>query len=222
MQAVSATTRHELLSKSLARVIEGGGLQTTLTVNQLIERTEGRGIYLALIVFSLPFIAWVSVPGMSTVLGPIIGLLALGMARGQPPRLPARLGDRKLSPKLKRIILSGGMKFCRLLEKGVRPRRTTWMSWRIARVSHALLIVFMAVLLALPLPSPPFLGSNAFPSYAIILLAVSMMEEDGLMIWFGYVASLAATAYFVIFGGLVVTQLAKWFHAFLHLLETTQ
>jgi len=57
------------------------------------------------------------------------------------------------------------------------PRRTAWMSWRIARLGHALLIVFMAFLLTLPLPSPPFLGSNALPSYGIILLAVSMMEE---------------------------------------------
>ena len=96
------------------------------------------------------------------------------------------------------------------------------MTWRIARLGHALVIVLMAFLLALPLPSPPFLGSNALPSYAIILLALSMMEEDGVMIWIGYLASLVATAYFLWLGGLIVKHLADWLHAAWHLLGRTQ
>ena len=213
---------HEPLSQNLGRILERGGAARPLTANQLIERTEGRGFYFLFIILSLPFVAWISLPGMSTLLGPMIALLAFRLALGKTPRLPAKLGDRELSPKLKMAILSGGLKFCRFVEKGVRPRRTTWMTWGIARLAHALLVVFMALLLALPLPSPPFFGSNALPSYAIILLALSMMEEDGVMIWFGYLASLVATAYFVFMGGLIATHLAKWFQALLRLLETTQ
>jgi hypothetical protein len=218
----SAKAMHEPLSKELARILQGNGGTTILTANQLIERTGGRGLYFVLIILSLPFVAWVSVPGMSTVLGPIIGLLGLRLALGKSPRLPARLGDRELPPKLKKIMLGGGLKFCRFLEKGVRPRRTAWMTWRAVRVAHALLIVAMAVLLALPLPSPPFLGSNALPSYAIILLAVSMMEEDGVMIWFAYAAALVAAAYFALWGGLIATQLSRWLDALLRLLEVAQ
>jgi len=213
---------HEPLSQSLARILERGGATSALTANQLIARTGGRGFYFLFIILSLPFVAWISLPGMSTILGPMIALLALRLALDKEPRLPASLGDRQLPPKLKQNLLSGGLKFCRFLEKGVRPRRTTWMTWRIARLLHALLVVFMALLLALPLPSPPFLGSNALPSYAIILLAISMMEEDGVMIWFGYLASLVATAYFALLGGLIAKQLAHWFQDFLRLLETAQ
>jgi len=213
---------HEPLSQSLARILEGGAAHRALTANQLIARTEGRGFYFLFIILSLPFVAWISLPGMSTILGPMIALLALRLALGKEPRLPAGLGDRVLPPKLKQNILSGGLKFCHFLEKGVRPRRTTWMTWRIARFLHALLVIFMALLLALPLPSPPFLGSNALPSYAIILLAISMMEEDGVMIWFGYLASLVATAYFALLGGLIATQLTHWFQDLLRLLETAQ
>ena len=214
MQSATSTLVHEPFSRSLGRLLERDSGH--LTANRVIEGTDGRGLYLVLIVFSLPFIAWVSVPGMSTVLGAMIGILALRLALGKRPRLPKFLGDRVLPPKLKSVILIGGMKFCRWLEKIVRPRRTTWMGWRIARLGHALLIAFMAFLLALPLPSPPFLGSNALPSYGIILLAVSMMEEDGVMIWIGYLASLAATAYFIIFGALIVKHLGGWLHAILH------
>ena len=211
---------HEPLSRSLGRVLEHD--HGRLTANRVIAGTEGRGLYLVMILFSLPFVAWVSVPGMSTVLGPMTGLLALRLALGKPPRLPKSLGDRVLPPTLKNVILAGGMKFCRLLEKVVRPRRTQWMNWPLARVGNALLIVFMSFLLALPLPSPPFLGSNALPSYGIILLAVSMMEEDGVMIWFGYLASLAATAYFIFFGALIVNHLGGWLRAGVHWLGMAQ
>jgi hypothetical protein len=213
---------HEPLSQSLERILEGGGANRALTANQLIERTEGRGFYLLFVILSLPFVAWISLPGMSTILGAMIALLAFRLARGEAPRLPAKLGDRELSPKLKKTILSGGLGFCRFIEKGVRPRGTTWMSWRIARLLHALLVMFMALLLALPLPSPPFLGSNTLPSYAIILLALSMMEEDGVMIWFGYLVALVSAAYFVVLGGLVATYLADWFQTLLRFLETAR
>ena len=222
MQPVETTTVHEPLSQSLARILSGGGVPASFTANQLIERTGGRGLYLVFILLSLPFVAWVSVPGMSTVLGPIIGLLALRLALGKAPRLPAKLGDREFPPKIHKAIQGGGLKFLRFLEKGVRPRRTTWMTWPIARLANALLVVFMAFLLALPLPSPPFLGSNALPSYAIILLALSMMEEDGVMIWAGYVASVVAGGYFVLLGGLIVKHLTSWFDLLLRLLERTQ
>ena len=96
------------------------------------------------------------------------------------------------------------------------------MTWRIARLGHALLVAFLAFLLALPLPSPPFLGSNALPCYGIILMAVSMMEEDGVMIWFGYLASIIATLYFAIFGALIVKHLGGWLHTILHWLGISQ
>ena len=220
MPPIPSAPIHEPLSIGLARMLEGD--TRPLTANRLLEGTEGRGLYLVLVLLSLPFVAWVSIPGMSTVLGPMIGILALRLALGKVPRLPSKLGDRQLPPKLRAVILTGGLKFCRLIEKVARPRRTNWMTWRIARLGHALLVAFMAFLLALPLPSPPFLGSNALPCYGIILMAVSMMEEDGVMIWFGYFASLIATLYFVIFGALIVKHLGSWMHTVLHWLGMSQ
>lgn len=222
MPPAETTPVHEPLSQSVARVVAGDAASESLTANQLIERTQGRGFYLVFVLLSLPFVAWVSVPGMSTVFGPTIGFLALRLAFGKTPHLPARFGDRELPPKVRRAILGGGLRFLRFLEKGVRPRRTVWMTWPIARMGNALVIVFMAFLLALPLPSPPFFGSNAVPSYAIILLALSMMEEDGVMIWVSYVASVMACGYFVLLGGLIAKHLASWLDLLLRLLERTQ
>ena len=213
---------HEPLSRSLSRILAVHGEAPTLTVNQVLERTQGRGIYFAFIVLSLPFVFWVSLPGMSVVLGLIIAMLSLRVAFASEPRLPSMLGDRRLPPKVRKIIVGGGSKFCRLLESISRPRRTRWMTWRCVHMVHALLITVMALLLALPLPPFPFIASNALPSYAIVLIAVAMMEEDGAMIWLGYVASLGNLAYFIILGNLAVTHLAAWVHTLQSLLSPSR
>jgi len=45
-------------------------------------------------------------------------------------------------------------------------------------------MTLQAFLLALPFPPlPPF--TNSLPCYALILIAASMMEEDGILIWIG-------------------------------------
>ncbi len=201
---------HEPLSLRLAQVLEMNSSAGALTLNRLLEQTEERGLLLIIILLCLPFVLPVSVPGMSTPFGLAIGLLALRLGRREPPHLPPRLGNRALPPKVKRIVLGGGMKFLRFIEKGIKPRHTNWMKWNLALLGNSALLMLMAFLLALPLPPvPPF--TNALPSYAIILIAASMMEEDGVMIWAGYAVAVFTVAYFGFWAGLIATHFVQWF-----------
>jgi hypothetical protein len=211
--------QHRPLSEELACVL-GDPAAGELTFNQLLRETEGRGLYLVMILLGLPFVAWFSPPGLSTILGTMVVILTVRLALGKPPRLPARLGDRPMPPGLRKVLQGGGVRFLRFLEKGVRPRRTVWLTWRWAQIGNALLVALMGFLLALPLPSPPFYGTNALPSYAIILIAASMMEEDGLLIWLGYAAALATIVYFGFWTDLVVHHLPKWLHSFKTFVES--
>jgi hypothetical protein len=147
---------------------------------------------------------------MSTVMGSIIILLSLGLAIRTRPRLPKGIGERKLQPGLKQKLLGGSVKLLRFIERWIRPRRTEWMSWRLAHGANALIVTFMALLLALPLPAPPFFFCNSLPSYAIIILSASMMEEDGLLIWFGYAMVAANLVYFGLMGGFVWIYLHRY------------
>jgi hypothetical protein len=210
---------HQPLSKSLAAILDERSLPITL--NRLLARTHGRGLYLVVILLCLPFIIPFSLPGLSTIMGTIIALLMLRLAIGKEPRLPRFLGEKKITPGLEHRLLSGSVKFLRFIEKLVRPRQTRWLRWRASRFANSLLVVFMAFLLALPIP-PVILFTNSLPSYAIILIAVSMMEEDGVTIWFGYAMSLITIAYFVLWGGVISTHLMKWAQALIHLLQNTQ
>ena len=132
-----------------------------------------------------------------------IALLTARLALGRSARLPKFMGGRRLSPAFQHRILGGSVKFLRFVEKWVKPRRTRWLATRWAVVLNALLMTYLGLLLALPFPPfPPF--TNSLPCYSLILVAASTMEEDGVMIWAGYLVSLGSTIYLLLVGeGLV-------------------
>ncbi len=204
---------HEPLSQKLQQIVDANSDAAGTTLNQLLARTEGRGYYLVIILLALPFIVPVSLWGLSTVLGLTIALLGLRLALGhRDPRLPRFMGDRLLKPETQRALVNGSVKVLRVFEKLARPRRTLWMSARSARFVNATLIAFMGLMLAMPYPPlPPF--TNSLPCYSIMLLALSMMEEDGVLIWIAYTVSAATVIYLGLIASLLVTAFLKAWHA---------
>ena len=214
---VASAMSHRPLSQELEELLAGPAARE-LTINQLIDRTAGRGVYLVIVVLNIPFVTPVPVWGLSTVFGLTIALLASRMMIGPAARLPAALGDRQLPAALRKVIAGGGVKLLRWLERVVRPRRTQWMAWRTTRVFHAGLIVFLALLLALPLP---IFFTNSFPALAIILIAVSMMEADGVTIFYGYGMAAATVIFFGLLTGSILAALAKLMATVRHYLAGT-
>lgn len=185
---------HEPLSSKLRQIIEANATGPGVTLNQLLEKTDGRGFCLVLILLCLPFILPVALPGVSTVLGLSIAFLSIKLAIGVTPRLPKFMGDRRLSPDFQRRVLSGSVRVVSFVEKFVRPRRTRWLATRAARTVNALVLTIMALLLSMPFPPLPPL-TNTLPAYSIILLAASMMEEDGAAIWWAYALCVGTLVY---------------------------
>jgi hypothetical protein len=191
------TPHRETLSQELARLVETAPADEPLTLNRLLASTGGRGLFLVVILLSLPFITPIPLPGVSTVLGLIIGVLAVRLAMGLPPRLPKSLGERSLEGGFTRKVVSGSVKMLSVIEKLAKPRRSTWLAWPAVRFANAALVALMAFLLMLPFPPfPPF--TNSMPAYSIILLAASMMEEDGVLIWVGYTVSVGTAVYIML------------------------
>lgn len=196
------------LSRRLAQLIAEHHAGAPLTLNGVFAKTHGQGIYLVIILCCLPFVAPVSIPGFSNVLGPILALIGIRLALGRPPLLPRLLGDRPLPESFERV-LNGSVKVLRFLERWVRPRRTIWMCWRAARFANGLLLALMAALLALPLP-PLIPFTNTLPAYAILLLALSMMEDDGWLIWLAYAVAAGTVGYFVFWADMIVGLSVKY------------
>ena len=187
----------ETLSQELARLVDQAPADRSLTLNSLLRDTVGRGLFLVVILLSLPFITPIPLPGVSMVMGLVIGVLAVRLALGLPPRLPRALGERSLEAGFSQKVLSASVKLLQLVEKLAKPRHSAWLDRAPVRFANALLVALMALLLMLPFPSfPPF--TNSLPAYSIILLAASMMEEDGVLIWVAYAISAGTAIYLML------------------------
>lgn len=196
------------LADRLARITADHRQGIPLTMNSIFARTEGRGIFLVVVLLCLPFVAPVSIPGFSNVLGPILLLLGVRIAVGLPPILPRLLGERELPARIEKI-LEGSVKLLRFLERWVHPRQTPWLRWPAARFANGVLIGLMAALLGLPIP-PIIPLSNMFPAIAILLIALSMMEEDGMLIWAGYFVAAFTVGYFLVWADVIVWAVLKY------------
>ncbi len=208
---------HQPLSQLLTDLLAQAPVGTAFTLNQLLLRSEGRGIYLFMILLCLPFLQPVPLFGLSTPLGLIICMLAVRHAIGLPPRLPKRIGERPLPEKFKVAVLGGSSKVLKRMEKYVKPRRDKWLASAAARWVHCLLIAVLALLLALPLP-PFVIFSNVVPGVVLVLICISMMEEDGVLIWVCYVGLVGNVIFFSAWAAsaqYIFRHWTAWYEAFM-------
>lgn len=135
-------------------------------------------------------------PGLSGVLG--LGCLLLGgqMALGRKsPWLPQRVAKFKFPRSFSQQLLKNVRTLTVWLEKIVRPRwkpvATNSYTWR----SNGFCIAWLSILLMLPIPF-----TNPLPAGTILLLAIAIIEADGLVMCIGYFLTLVNTLFFLFIG----------------------
>jgi hypothetical protein len=183
------TTQSTPASSRLSAELEALRARTqgqSLTLGELHRALDARGPALLLLLLALPFCV-IAIPGLSTPFGLAIGLIGACLALGREPRLPRCLLQRRLPPERAGPLLAGAARMARRLEGPVRPRWAFLHAGpgmaRLAGVSVAL----AGLGLMLPLPIP---FSNALPAWAVVLLAMGLMEQDGLFVLLGHLTVL--------------------------------
>lgn len=202
-----ATPGPASLSEQLSRIVSTPG-DRPLDLDHLLAQTADRGPYALIILLCLPFMAPFSLPGVSNVFGVVIAILAWRILQGRPARLPRRLGERRIDGKILARVVRGSIRVVHWIEKATRPRARAWVQGDTARRLNALILIYGAIVLAAPIP-PIIPLSNLTPSIGIVLVAAGMMEEDGVVLWMGYLATVAASAYI---GCLIYIQSALILH----------
>lgn len=177
-------------------------LETTLgdrpvQLGTVLEALQGRAYELLMILLVLPFAVPVSVPGMSTPFGLAIACVALQLAAGRLPWLPRLVLRASMGPGFFRKVLAATRGVVRWLEKFLRPRLPGLTSSRWWVGLHLAGVALAALLLALPLPIP---FTNMIPGWAVLLIALGLMERDGLFIAAGHAVLLISLAYFALLG----------------------
>lgn len=166
----------------------------TITLRRLLVLVGEHGLLFLCALLTIPFLIPVSIPGVSTVFGAGIVLIAIGITMNRLPWLPDRLMDRELDASKLTGILRRGLAVVARVEAYVKPRYRSITGTAVANRINGLAIVFAGILLMAPLGLVPF--SNTLPAFAILLLSVGMAQRDGLVVIAGYVMILATLVYF--------------------------
>lgn len=159
----------------------------SMTIWEIEEHLKGRGVAVLVVLMAAPFVLPL-LPGTSSPFGLAILILGSRIALRREPWLPNFVRKRRLSAKLLRRVISGGIKVAERMERVVRPRMHFLQQTRMVQMIGVSLAAG-GLFLALPLPIP---FSNTLPAFSIVLLAVGMMERDGLLVLIGHGLALLA------------------------------
>jgi hypothetical protein len=181
------------LSETLIRAARGLP-PDSVAVHELLERVGESGMLLFAVFLTLPFLVPVSVPGVSTVFGLLIILIGIGVTANRLPWLPARLLQKTIASGPLTKALEQGARLVARMEKLLHPRWGVLVRGAAISRFNGVMLVFAGILLMAPFGLVPF--SNTLPGLAILCLALGMLEQDGLFVFFGYVLTVATVVYF--------------------------
>jgi hypothetical protein len=188
-----------MTTKSLSAVIAGFGedLRPAITVGEMLDAFDSRASGAMLFVFGalncLPL-----PPGSSTILSLPILLLAPQLAWGAgAPWLPRGLVERPLKRDDLRGLFRKLTPVVKRMELVTRPR----LNWMIGTTGERLigvLCTLLALVLILPIP----LG-NIAPGATVAVLALALLQRDGLLALLGYLMAALSAGLLVVSAGVV-------------------
>ena len=175
-----------------------------IAVGDLCDSFGDRAFGALIFLFAIPNILPVPIPGISALTGLPLMVLTLQFMRGQDsPWLPEWIRRRSFARTDFALMLARLEPWLLRLERYLRPRLGFLVRPAVERLFGGLLL-FLAFVLFLPIP----LG-NMLPGFAMSLIALAIVERDGLCMLMG----LGTAAVSIAIVGAVVygVVLAAWF-----------
>jgi hypothetical protein len=211
---VGSAAATERISDALRRMLREANGQA-MTVREMVKILHGRGLQFVVILLCLPFLAPVTIPGISMPFGLAIALSGLRIAFGHRPWLPEFILNHRISFPVLEKMVHFGCAIYEKVEKVIRSRLYVLLDGPGMGTLIGLAIALSGVFLSLPIP-PPFPLTNTIPGFAIICLSLGLMERDGVLILCGYALAVIAAIYVGLIGFLGkagVDQLWQFFRA---------
>jgi hypothetical protein len=181
------------------RAIELKSKNTELTLKDIFETFGPDGHSILILFLILPFLQPVPLFGLSSIFGVLIAIIGAFAYAKKPPWLPQSWGRKKISTQTISMIVTGAERIFNKMSFLIHARWQFLFQAPFRQMS-VLLLIFNAILIALPLPIP---FSNTIPAWVILFQALAFLEEDGLLIIISYLLSvLCAVYFFYLFKGL--------------------
>ena len=176
-------------TSEILRQILADNPQDMISVDQIVKSLGTTSFGTSLMVFSIPEVIPIPVPGMSAIVALPTGLLSAQMIMGNGEiRLPKALLKRSIPRKAFATAVKTILPFLERAEKKVRPR-WKWATSAAAKRFLGVLIFVLACVIALPIPM-----TNMPPAIAIFIIALGLVERDGKLIAAGVALGLASIA----------------------------
>lgn len=198
------TPPHQALRETASQVLHRltiGRPDDKVSFGQMLDALGERGFGLLLILFAVPnLLPFPGVPGVSFVTGMAILFISVQLILAKDePAFPDWVSRKSFSrAQLSKFIVKT-TPVLRWLEKPIKPR---WAPVVVGVGERLIGVVGVIHALTLALPIPM---GNLPQAVALILLALALIELDGLMAILGYIASIAAAIWLT----LVVLGLGK-------------
>ena len=195
--AMTTTVEFQDTRESLSATLRGVAEtlpEGTVSVRYLLTTVGEHSMLLLCIILTIPFLTPIPLPGVSTIFGAIIMLIAAGIILNRLPWLPRQVLDRPISSEQLGKVMQRGSQLSAKIERFVKPRLSVLSATTTVNRVNGLLLLLGGTMLILPLPFIPL--SNMIPGYGILFLAIGMLQRDGLMILLGYLLNIATLLYF--------------------------
>jgi hypothetical protein len=173
-----------------------------ISLAELLHVLSDRALATLIFLFALPNVI-PTPPGTSAVLGVPLVILSAQLLLGAAPWLPRFIACRSIPMSTFKAVVDKALPWLKRSERLMRPRVSFMSSGVFQRLIGGVCLV-LAILLMLPVP----LG-NMLPAFAICLLALGVLEQDGVWMLAGLLAAVAAIAvvwgvFYAAFKGLVL------------------
>ena len=161
----------------------------SLTVKKILESLGTSSFGTSLMAFAIPEVLPIPIPGLFAIVVIPTGIISAQMAMGKKEiTLPKWVLKRSVPRKPLAAAIRAILPILEKLERRVRPR-LQWMTGPAAKRFLGAFILFLSALMALPIP-----GTNMPLAIAIFVIALGLVERDGVMITAGILIGLAAIA----------------------------
>lgn len=173
------------VSKVLKKLGDKDPKEST-TILEIIKDFHENGILLAMIFFALPFSTPLpSPPGLTTIISIPLIIFSIQMIVGSKQiLLPKRVNNYRIKNSVLKMISDKITPIIQFIEKYIKPR------FRFAKSVYTeqflgIICLLAALSIAIPLPL-----TNAMPSLGISVMALGLLNRDGLVIIGGIIITI--------------------------------
>lgn len=178
-------TRHSALSELLSEIAEDQS-RDRVSTGDLLAMAGDRAFGALIFVFALPNLI-PTPPGTSAILGLPLVILSFQLLWGRPtPWLPKAIAVRSIARADLAAVVRRTTPWLKRIERVLKPR-LGWLVTAFAERLLALFLLILSVILFLPIPF-----GNIFPAAAMCIIALALIEHDGLAALFGVLIGAAS------------------------------